>query len=496
MNVIRRERLMSASLLALAALWYGFWLTNGDFHFVKAGKGLGLCFNSMLEHLLRGEFDVDPLTVGDEGFRRDGRVFAYWGIFFALIRWPLTLIPGGLRIDVTTFSCFVAVCAAAFAKLQTLRAVFDISPASPARDILFGCLVLTILFGGAQVEFLRPSIYQEVCLWAGALAAMFNYFAVRGIINDRFSTSWLCSMSLLAGLALLARVSMGIGLYAALGLLLVSLASESHPKKEKSLAAISTLKDRILSARFLLPLLILLGFAVIGGYVNYQRWGDPTVFADFNLHLMNDEYPDRRPRTEAYGLFNLLRIPFGLIYYFFPIWVIHRQDGHLVLEEHQRRLIDATELPPSSFFLTDPLFVLLLLYTGWLLLKTRRGTGINWRSAVAVGSGLSVAWVLMLAAISMNFRYRIEFYPLFELGGFLGFFALCRSSLPAHAMPRLRVISIVLCAIGILASHLVMIMYKLSEFGPAIDKLRPGVITYYIERGCAQIEVILARLLL
>jgi len=92
---------------------------------------------------------------------------------------------------------------------------------------------------------------------------------------------------------------------------------------------------------------------------------------------MNELFPDRLPRTQIYGLFNLSRVPFGIVYYFFPIWVLRRADGHLLFEEHQWRLIDATELPPSSFFLTDTLLMLLLSYAGWSLLNARRSDGIN-----------------------------------------------------------------------------------------------------------------------
>ena len=44
----------------------------------------GMTFNSMLDHLVHGEFDVDPKVVDFEGFLRDGRVYSYWGITCAL----------------------------------------------------------------------------------------------------------------------------------------------------------------------------------------------------------------------------------------------------------------------------------------------------------------------------------------------------------------------------------------------------------------------------
>ncbi|WP_205665031.1 hypothetical protein, partial [Acetobacter cibinongensis] len=44
-----------------------------------------LTFNSMMDHMLHGRFDVDPYCVQKEGFLRNGRVYAYWGIFPAFL---------------------------------------------------------------------------------------------------------------------------------------------------------------------------------------------------------------------------------------------------------------------------------------------------------------------------------------------------------------------------------------------------------------------------
>ena len=480
-----RERFVTASLLAIAFVSYAFWLTNGHFDFWRPGKDLELTFNSMLDHLLRGAFDVDPSTVGLEGFYRDERVIAYWGIFLAVIRWPLTFIPGGLDIDVTNLSCFVAVCIAAYVKLRTLHLAFASSPPSATRDILYWTMALSILFAGPQIQFLRPSLYQEVCFWAGALAAIFVYLAVRGIIRGRFATSSLCAMALVAGLALHCRVSTGVGLYAALGLLLLTMLVRGPGQgsgEEQSPNGATAFLGRVLSSQLLLPMLVLVGFAVLAGLVNYYRWGDPLVFADYRFYIMNQYYPDRLPRTAAYGLFNLSRVPFGIVYYFVPIWILHSDNGHLLFEEHQQRLIDATELPPSSFFLTDPLLMLLLLYAVGRLIGAWRNAGIDRLYILAIGTGLAVPCLLMLSAISMNFRYRIDFYPLIEFGAFMGFLLLCRLPSAASLPQRVRTLAMASVVLGVLGSHMILILYKLSDWGPPIEYLRHGMVTYYLHR--------------
>jgi hypothetical protein len=473
------ERAVSASLLAFAMLAYAAVLTNGFALWRPSGANeLNLTFNSMLEHLLRGQYDVDPNIVGTEGYLRDGRVYAYWGVFCALLRLPLTLIPGGLQMDVTRFSCWVAVCVAAAAKLETLRLVRRESPPSPLRETVYWALALTILFAGAQIEFLRSSLYEEVCLWAGALAAIFVYLATRGILAGVFTRSALCGMAALAGLALLTRVSVAIGLYAALGLLLLTGLRRELSTRGGSASAGRSYIARLASGDILWPALVLLSFIVVTGWINYQRWGNPLTFVNLNLYLMNGAHPDWPGKLAAYGALNLTRIPFGLGYYFLPVWVLQRGDGHLLFQEHQDRLLDSTELPPGSFFLTDPLLLLLAAYGGWSLIASRRNLGIDRTRALAIACGFIAPCVLILTAIAMNFRYRMEFYPLIEFGAFLGFLALCGSARQTIANP-MSGISVALAAAGILGSMLTLFLYKMSNFGSAIGPLHAGVYNYY-----------------
>ena len=116
----------------------------------------------MLEHLLAGRFDISPEVIGLEGFVRNGQIITYWGIFCAFLRLPLLLIPNGLQYDITALSCYVAVCLAAVIKLKTLKIVYLFSAPTKTKDFLFWIMVLTILFSGAQICFLRPCIYDEV----------------------------------------------------------------------------------------------------------------------------------------------------------------------------------------------------------------------------------------------------------------------------------------------------------------------------------------------
>jgi len=124
------DRRLQITLLAFMVLCYGAILCNVRLH--HQVLPLNRTFNSMLEHLMHGQFDVDPTIVGSEGYLRNGHVYAYWGITCALVRLPL-LIVGRLDLDVTPWSCLIAVCLAGIMKVRAvlfLRRSCGITPAS------------------------------------------------------------------------------------------------------------------------------------------------------------------------------------------------------------------------------------------------------------------------------------------------------------------------------------------------------------------------------
>lgn len=478
----RRTRFLFL-LLPLLAVYYALPLAI-DHRLLLLPAIRGLTFNDMLAHLLRGRFDVDPRIIGDEGFVRDGRTYAYFGIFPALLRLPLLAFGRLETTDITWQSMLGAVVFGVFFKLRAVAAIYRQLPDTPWSRAVFLALVASLAFGGAQVQFLKPSIYQEVVSWGGALAAAFVYCAVRGLlIERRFGLGRLLAMALLAGLALLTRVTFGIALYAGLTLLVLTLA---WPEAARGGAARCGLwLRRLLAREHLLPLLILLLFALLCGGINLARWGDPFTFADLHLQIIERQsHPDRLVRLSRYGEFNPDRLWFGLLYYWLPIWVIVRPDGQFLFHAFQQRMIDSAELPPSSFFLTDPLLLLLcgaFLHAVW----RRRWAALGLRAlpaqALALLAGFASAIFLILIAISMTFRYRMEFYPFLELGAFLGFPALCATE-PATPRPWLVRLVFASTILGILASHLLMLLYRISPFGPPNFILRTGLIGFYHAR--------------
>ena len=432
--------------------------------------GLRLTFNSMIDHMLHGHFDVDPKTVEEEGFLRDGKVYAYWGIFPSLLRLPVLLFPNGLHWDVTRLSSIMAVLMILFFNYRTWRFVSDRYLGGNSWVSL--CLAIALAFSGEQVCFFEHSLYQEVCFWALAFASWFVYCAIRVLCEKEYWRYGGLYMSIAASCALLTRVSMGIGLYAALLCFLIIYFY-------RWCRSFRTKEDGVTLLSIVVPAVISVLAIIVTGYVNYRRWGNPLTFANYDLYLYNVEFPSRVLRTKTYGLFNLQRFYLGIVYFFVPIWIFQKADGHYVLQDSFTRLIDANELPPSSFFLTDGFMLLCggLLIAG--LFRKNRVFPVSRAAFASIAVSLAIPAFLMMIAISMNYRYRAEFYPDIVFLGTLGCVYLYRN---LRDVTFLKKTLITLLVISVVFSNLNIALYGESELGPAYMYIKNGVFSYYTHR--------------
>ena len=421
--------------------------------------------NSMLEHLLHGQFDVDPASIGKDGFLRNGKTYAYFGIGIAIPRLPLIAINALGSLDITRLACAFAVTVALSFKLASVLLIYEVLPKSRLRAIGFSLLVVSLLFSGAQIQFLKSSVYQEVVAWSGAIAAAFVYCGVRGLIKERqFSTGLVSAMATLAGLGLLTRVSTGLGLYVATGLLVLVLAWPVAGPLRKRLLLWSR---ALVGGRTVICVAILVGFALLCGYVNYQRWGNPLQFADMQRNIFYMADPSRIVRQVTYGAFNIERLWYGILYYFLPGWTFVGANGQLLFSKFEIRMLDGVEVPPGSFLLSDPLLLILAGIGLVRLPQLGRERLIDLQAVAALMIGLSIPAFLILTYTYMAFRYRMEFYPFFEFAAYLGFYAICVKPSPFSVSSRSILLALLITSaiIGVVFSHLWLFLYKISPFG-------------------------------
>lgn len=450
--------------MAAVALAYATILTTAKFNFFFP-EDYGLVFNSMLDHMLQYRFDIDPAVVADEGFVRNALTYSYFGIFCAVLRLPLLLIPNGLRLDVTIFSCWLGASLAAAAKIHGLFWLRRNTPQTTRALLLFLCLLVMFAAGGPLVANLNPSLYSEPTFWAYGLASMFVVGTVQGFVLGRFSTARLATLAFFAALCLLARNSTAIGLYSALGFLWLA---QIRP----------SLRERTI-APLLIPALIAFAAIIVTGIVNAGRWGSPLTGQDLSGYIMLHKYPAGVGVLARHGMMSLARIPMALQYYFTPLWPLPGINGGLLFAAAEHDLFYSVELPPSSLLLTDMLPIVL----GLLLLRellAGRTPFPRWATLAVTASLLAPAGIVM-AYWSLTNRYRIEFAP-----------ALDAVSLLAFALPqvqqtltgtRLRTRLLVAATlVSIAATMVTLLLFRLAFYGDAHEFLRPGFKAFYQSR--------------
>jgi hypothetical protein len=496
--IYRDDRKLQWALLAFMVLCYGTLLLIGWGHSART-TSLRLTFNTMLAHLMHGQFDVDPQIVGDEeGFLRNGRIYPYFGIFPALLRLPLWII-GRMDIDLTLWSVLAAVCIAGMAKVRAVLLFRKHAMQNSIAASAVGLMLIYVLLGGCGIGELNASVYEEVILWAGAFAAVFVYLVLKGIVNRCFDVRILCWMALCAGLALNTRVTGGIGLILALVLLLLAVAASpvtalSAAVNEGRQAAVRRFYRALTQHRVLLPAGVLTAFIAMSGTVNYFRWGNPATFANWDLYLgAINGWPQFLERMDKYGAFNLTRIPFNFSYYFFPFWAVHASNGDQLLESTWARTMISVELPPSSFFLTDTLafcFIALLIFALW----KRRSRGLppvgRWAAAAAIG--LLAPCILMLMAPHATYRYRVEFYPEIEFLAFVGLYLTVTNEKMLALFARFRNWIAGAVAVSIASSLLGLALLDVGQ--PLPPEPDPqGLVHYYLQITADHYHKILAR---
>lgn len=447
------------------AIYYIAILTHFSFDIFHTTI-LGFTFNSLLDHILKGKLDVDEQAIGYEGFVEQGRVFTYFGVFPSLVR--LIFIPfiDLSKRDVTIISCFLAVATAVASQLATVVAIFR--EANKARDnILLVSLICLTLLAGPQISFLRPSIYQEVVLWTLALSNIFIFFAVKVVLLDQhINPALLAMMAAIAGLTLITRVSTAIGLYAAMAVILLAcIARASIPSPQPSSGA-SGFRLRIPRSVWL-PAAILASFGLEVAYINFVRFGSPLTVLDpqnqigyklfNNLHALS--------MFKEHGQFEISRIWFGLLYYFFPIWFMTDGHGKHLFSNFRYDHLDAVELPPSSFFVSDPIIIFLSAIGLAYFYRAYRNRNSQDILPIFVFLALMIPAILIMCGWTFAFRYRIEFYPMFYFLAFVGLRWVLDSDFdPKHArLVRYAVVAGV--PISMAVSIILVMTYYLSPFG-------------------------------
>jgi hypothetical protein len=464
LDTILLHRLGFAVLLGMVAVYYLFLLSNGTFQ-LFAPELLDKAFNNMLLHLLQGEFNVDREAINLEAFTRDGKTYAYFGIFPAALRLFAMPFTDLAQANLARLSCLTAVVLFVALQLRMLLIVDQSVPGSRRKPEFLAVMVAATVLSGPQLYVLgSASIYMEPILWSAAMAAAFNLVLVRATFGEKgLYRRDLVLLAALAGLAINTRPPIGVALY--LGTILLVLWTvwlRYAPGR-------GVQQNRAYSARvslLILPPIAILGVAaLVVGFINFERWGNALTFLDFHYYDRRlTSYPNLVKVLDNYGDFNVGRIWIAALYY--AIGIPYFLKAVPPFADFLRARFFNLEFPPNIPLLTNPLTVILAgigFYRVWWKPELSPRHVVILRLALL---GHTAAVLLILAAAWLSLRYRFDFAPFMTLAALVGYgsLSMAMTDPPESRRKRVLMASTGLCLLGILCSHYMLLINKVANF--------------------------------
>ena len=455
--------------LIIIAAYYLLLLSNGTFRLFAPEK-FDKLFGSMLLHMLHGQFYVDSNVIGYEAFTRNGHTYSYFGVFPALLRLMAIPFADVAQAELARLSCLAAVVLFVALQLRMLFIVHDSLPSASRIPEFLAVMVAATVLSGPQLYILGSAwIYHEPVLWAAVLAAAFNLVVIKAAFGEGGLTARrLIGLSVIAGLAINTRPSIGVALYVGAVLLIAWTAWERHgrpyiegtstvgpPRFAKAISAL------VFDERTWLPILTLGVLAAAAGIVNFERWGNPFTFADYRYYYVAQHMrPNDFAVLRNYGEFNLGRVWIGALYYATGIpWLLKNTTP---FAEFLNARFVGLEGPPLTPLLSNPLTILLAcagVYRLWWKPDLTGGSLAILRLALL---GNAVAVILIFSAMFVALRYRFDLAPFMTLAALVGYRSVSVSAANAASRwrTRLRIAAVVLCTLGILGSHYMLLVHK------------------------------------
>ncbi len=436
-------------------------LLLGNFRLaLLAPESMDHVFGSMLDHLLQGRFDIDRAAIGSESFTRDGKTYAYFGIFPALLRLLVMPFADVTQASVSRLSCMVAMLLYVLTQLRTLMLVHVAVPPEQRSQTLLIVMLIATALSGPQIYLLGSAwVFHEPVFWAAAMGGAFNLVVLRRLLlGARLNAADLAVMALLAGLALNTRASVGAALSVATGLVVLWMALERGAWSLRGTAR------GLLDARVVAPALVLGVFVLAVCIVNAERWGNPFKFADFQYYDFAKRQPWRMPVILGQGELSPSRIPVSVLYY--ATGIPYLLKGISPFAEYFRAHFDGLEAPPMSGLIVNPLTVILA-GLGLYRLVRQPPTGAVILRLVLIGHATAV--ILVFSAMYLAMRYRMDFAPFMTLAGFVGYPVASAALTASRYRCAWRRAAIALCVLGIVSSHYVLVIHKVWSPGVQRD---------------------------
>lgn len=397
------EHRVFLAVAALSAVSFAWMVTYGTFDFREGTGVLADFYDFQMASLLQGRLDVPNAGIGGEAFVWQGRLYGYFGVTPALLRFPMVVfdVAFGQWSRALIVLWFVGALTAAYLLLRDAVAVLDGVGRKPSAWVV---ALLTGLAGmGSTFFFLsaRSYVYHEAIL-CGAMLTLFACWCAGRHARAPDGRWWIASL-VLGTLAVHARPT--VGLY---GLAFLGWTTALHV-----LVAVRGLRKTGFWVAVRRPLGI--GVLVMAGALtfNLQAYLKFGTFDGAPLAI-NRAYDAARIAAIDGKNMHAANIPFNFYSYFwypnlrfegkFP-WIYLNATG-------PRR-----DFPKAKMDLPDATLAIPYAMPALFVLATVGAMLVAWRRSEARAI-LAVAWLalaapsfILLTAIATAHRYTGDFCP-------------------------------------------------------------------------------------
>lgn len=408
---------------------YTWMLTAGRLNFGRRQAFSGV-FDAQARSLFDGNWDVPRSEIAFEGFEVDGKLYAYFGPFPALIRMPLLAVTDAFDGRLVALSMMLAMgvlAAAAFRLFCVLRAtVRGTAPVSRREVQLSAVAVVTALIAPPFFLSSATLIYHEATMWGVALTvAAFNCVAryQRDPTRRRLVVATIVIL-----LAMLSRQTIALGPLLALGLAgLVPLVRQYRRDASPSgrRPALRKVAPRV--GALALAAIVAAGPSIA---VNHIKLGQPFGIP-FEKQLFTSQSEHRQAvLAENPAMMGPEYVPTTAWTYFRPHGISLRGDFPWIDFPREGPTVTFPEPTfdtldwASSIPATAPALVALSIGAlAWAVARRKlRPPDSPPLYPLVAGALASTLGVLTIAYVAN--RYLADIYPLVLIGGFVGLWAL------------------------------------------------------------------------
>lgn len=325
---------------------------------------LGTIFDSLGDGILKGTYEVDRFALAWEAFIINGKYYAYWGPFPALLR---IFFNGLLKSNYgnwANLSCLIASFLSLCVYFKSLKLILGLNEELSNHFKEKAACIILLLFGlGSPFVFMTSmgQVYHESNLWGFCFGLFGIYYFLSYYFQNKTSSLFL--LSLVSGLVLITRITFFIPIGFLFFLSIVKYFKEHMPYTK--------IKPLLKVFLIFVPLLIATMFQAD---YNYKRFGSYFTFADYKYYnlILNEE--SKRDLYFKHGLYNVKRfIPAFKSYFFFNRNCFHSQKPYIIQAglriENVKNMFIYQTLP---FTISAP-WLLLITVLGTFFLFERKG---------------------------------------------------------------------------------------------------------------------------